>query len=90
MRQRVKKPPTIRTKIKKCRGSLFVCFPESIVEKAALKPGDEVEISVEGDMVKLLSVGDRIFDLDVLLKGVSRKNLHKWRDTGPPAGRELL
>jgi len=79
----------MRTKNEKRRGSLFVGLPESNTEKVALKPGDDIEID-GGDMVKLLPVGDHIYDLDVLLKGVNRKNLHKCQETGSPIGRELL
>ncbi len=80
----------MRTKIKKWRGGLFLRLPESIVEKAALEPGDDIEIVVEGNMVKLLPAGDHLYDLGALLKGVSRKNLHKCWDAGHPIGRELL
>jgi antitoxin MazE len=80
----------MRTKIQKWGNSLSVRIPKTVAEQAGLKEQDPLDIEVEGHKVVLLPRTERDYRLRDLLKGVTKKNLHKQIDFGSPVGRELL
>lgn len=80
----------MRTKVQKWGNSLSVRIPKAVAEKAGLKEQDQLEIEVRDDRVVLLPKKEREYKLKDLLKGVTKKNLHKEMDFGAPVGREAL
>jgi len=80
----------VRTKIQKWGNSLSVRIPKAVADKAGLKEQDQLEIEVRDDKVVLLPRKEREYTLKELLKGVTKKNLHKEVDFGAPIGREML
>jgi antitoxin MazE len=80
----------MRTKIQKWGNSLSVRIPKAVAEKVGLKEQDSLEIEVRDDKVVLLPMKERDYSLKDLLKGVTKKNLHKEIDFGLPVGREML
>ena len=80
----------MRTKIQKWGNSLSVRIPKAVADKAGLKEQDQLEIEVRDDKVVLLPRKEREYTLKELLKGVTKKNLHKEVDFGAPIGREML
>jgi len=80
----------MRTKIQKWGNSLSVRIPKAVAEKVGLKEQDSLEIEVRDDKVVLLPMKERDYSLKELLKGVTKKNLHKEIDFGLPVGREML
>lgn len=80
----------MRTKIQKWGNSLSVRIPKAVADKAGLKERDQLEIEIRDDKVVLLPRKEREYTLKELLKGVTKKNLHKEVDFGAPIGREML
>jgi antitoxin MazE len=80
----------MRAKIQKWGNSLAVRIPKVVADKVRLKAQDPLEIEVRDNKVVLLPIKEREYRLEDLLKGVTKKNLHKEFDFGRPVGREML
>ena len=65
-------------------------IPRSLAEQIGLGAGTEVSLSAkDGDLIVKPAHPTRL-SLDVLLAGVTAKNLHSSVDTGEPAGVEIF
>jgi len=80
----------MRAKIQKWGNSLAVRIPKAVTDKVGLKAEDQLEIDVRNEKVILLPRKEREYTLKELMKGVTKKNLHKEIDFGAPVGREML
>ncbi len=80
----------MRTTIQKWGNSLSVRLPKAVTEKVGLKESDSIEIEVHDNKVVLLPLTVKEYALKELLKGVTKRNLHKETDFGGPVGREIL
>ncbi len=80
----------MRTKVQKWGNSLSVRIPKAVADQAGLKDQDPLEIEVRDNNVLLRPSRRREYTLKELMKGVTKKNLHKEVDFGAPVGREML
>jgi antitoxin MazE len=80
----------MHTKAQMWGNSLSVRIPKSVAEKIGLKDQDTLEIEVQDDKLVLLPGKEQGYKLKDLIKGVTKKNLHKEVDFGSPAGQEML
>lgn len=78
------------TKLQQWGNSLALRIPRSFAAEAEVAAGSVVDISVGRDGLRIRPVRRRRYELRKLLKGVSRKNLHREVATGRRVGREAL
>jgi antitoxin MazE len=81
------------TRVRRWGNSLGVRIPRALATAARVEEGGEVELAVRAGRLTIRRVGPprtKPVDLRTLLKGVTRKNLHREVDDGAPVGRELL
>jgi antitoxin MazE len=79
----------MKTKIQKWGNSLAVRIPQAYVREAQVAYGSEVELSVEEGRIIINPQTVPSYDLEELLKGVTKKNLHPEVDTGEAVGGEF-
>ena len=77
----------MKTKIHRWGNSLAVRIPKPFAESAGLKASSEVQMSLEGDEVRLTPVRHR-WDLRRMLARVTKGNTHGEVESGPAVGRE--
>jgi len=80
----------MKARVQKWGNSLAVRVPKGIAEEAGVKSDDVVDMKVEDGKIVLLPQRAAEYNLEDLLKGITRKNLHSSVDTGQVVGRELL
>ena len=77
------------TTIQKWGNSLAVRIPRDIAEELDLSEGKHVMIKHKDGMLTVRPVQIPSYSLKELLKGVTKMNLHKEIDWGPPRGKEI-
>ena len=81
------------TKAQKWGNSLAVRLPHEFVERLGLKPNADVEISLEGDHLRIVPVETRILlsfvDPAAMAAKITPDNRHSETDWGLPTGREV-
>jgi antitoxin MazE len=77
------------TTIQKWGNSLALRIPKTVAHDVPLKNGSPVNLAVRDGKIIVELVKTPKYDLDDLLKGVSKKNLHRSVETGPAVGREV-
>jgi antitoxin MazE len=75
--------------IQKWGNSLAVRIPKSVAQDTHLENGSVVNLAVRQGKVVIEPSRKAKLQLDDLLKGVSKKNLHDAIDAGPAVGREV-
>jgi antitoxin MazE len=75
--------------IQKWGNSLALRIPKTVARETQLENGSVVNLAVRKGMVIIEPVRKAKYQLDDLLKDVSKKNLHAGVDTGPAVGREV-
>ena len=78
----------MQTKIRKWGNSLGLRIPRSFAAEAQVEEGATVDLSVEDGRLLVRPLRVRKYALSVLLKKVSRRNLHVEIATGRALGRE--
>jgi antitoxin MazE len=79
----------VKATIRKWGNSATVRIPASMLQAAHLDLDELVGVREEAGRIGIEPVRERTYDLDVLLKGITRKNLHNPVDFGPPSSREV-
>lgn len=80
----------MKTSAQKWGNSVAVRVPKSIVEQAGVRPRDSFDIEVVRGNIVLKPRLRREFQLESLVKGITKRNVHEAIEFGPPVGRELL
>jgi antitoxin MazE len=78
----------MRAVVKKWGNSASVRIPAAVMQAAKLELNDAVDVREESGRIVIEPVRLREYDLDVLLKQITRKNLHEEVAFGGPAGNE--
>lgn len=78
----------MKAKAQKWGNSLAVRIPKSIADQAGVREEDELEIEVVARVIRLKPRRPEV-TLENLLKGITRKNLHREADFGRPEGSEV-
>jgi antitoxin MazE len=76
------------TKIQKWGNSLGLRIPKGVARGARVREGTTVTLAVNHGRLVVAPLETRGYELEALLAGVTRKNLHAAVDTGDPVGRE--
>ncbi len=82
----------MRIQISKWGNSTDVRLPKAVVEELGLKPGQEMDLSVEGGEARLRPIRKqyRIEDLVAEMKRLGPQNEPPLEDWGPPVGAEII
>ena len=75
--------------IQKWGNSLALRIPKAVARDTQLENGSVVNLAVREGKVIIEPARRAKYRLDELLKGVSKKNIHRCVDTGPAVGREV-
>jgi len=79
----------MQTRIQKWGNSLGLRIPKAFAEEAGVQAGSEVDLSVEdGDLI-IRPTRLPKYELRILLRRVTAKNVHDEVETGEPVGREV-
>ena len=78
----------MHTKIQKWGNSLGLRIPRSFAAEAQVEAGVTVDLSVENGRLLVRPLRVRRYSLNLLLRKVSRRNLHGEVATGSTVGRE--
>ena len=79
----------MKTQIAKWGNSMAVRIPKTVADAAKLRPGDHLEMAVEGSGVVRLRKKKGKQSLKDLIRGISPENVHSETDWGRPEGKEL-
>ena len=79
----------MKTSLKKWGNSVAVRIPASVMEAADLHVNELVEVCEEEGRIVIEPVRQKSYDLTILLKGITPKNLPKAADFGPGGGKEV-
>jgi antitoxin MazE len=80
----------MRAVVKRWGNSAAVRIPKGVMQAAKLEIDQAVEVREAEGQVLIVPVRSVAVDLQQLLRGITRKNLHDPVDFGAPTGRELL
>lgn len=78
----------MRAVVKRWGNSAAVRIPASVIQAADLRLDEAVEIREDSGCIVIEPVRHKKYDLDELVKGITRENLHEEIDFGKPIGRE--
>ena len=78
----------MQTRIQKWGNSLGLRIPRSLAAEAQVEEGATVDLSVENGRLLVRPLRVRRYSLNVLLRRVSRRNLHGEVSTGRAVGHE--
>ena len=76
------------TRIQKWGNSLGLRIPKGVARSARVQEGTTVMLAVSNGRLVVAPLEARAYELETLLAGVTRKNVHTAVDTGNPVGRE--
>jgi len=79
----------MRAVVKKWGNSASVRIPKHMLESVRLGIDDTVELREESGRIVIEPLERKEFKLDELLRGVTKKNVHREVDFGAPVGREV-
>jgi antitoxin MazE len=79
----------MKTRIQKWGNSLALRIPKAFATEAGLAEDVAVELSVVRGKIVVDPLLPEPVSLEVLLRGITRDNVHGEWDTGPAVGREL-
>lgn len=80
----------MRVTIKKWGNSAAAQIPASVMQAAHLQLDEDVEVREEDGQIVIEPVRPALYDLPLLLDGITAGNKHTEVDFGAPAGKELL
>ena len=80
----------MRITVKKWGNSASVRIPAAIMEAAHLSLDESVDVREEDGRVIIEPIRARTYNLQSLVDGISKENLHDETDFGQPMGKELL
>ena len=80
--------PAVRAQLVKWGNSHAVRIPKTVLEKADLREGDELEIQVQEGRITIEPLKPKL-TLESLVAGITPENRHQEQDWGKPVGREV-
>lgn len=79
----------MKATVKKWGNSAAVRIPSSVMQAIHLSIDEEVDVREEGGRIVIEPARQKNYDLQELLRGITRKNLHGAIEFGRPAGKEI-
>lgn len=78
----------MRAVVKKWGNSASVRIPAAIMRAAHVELDEPVDVREESGRIVIEPLRRKEYDLDELVKGITRENLHAEADFGRPVGKE--
>ncbi len=75
--------------VKKWGNSASVRIPAAMMEAARLRLDQAVDVREESGRIIIEPIREEMYDLGVLVAGITNENRHDAIDMGPPAGQEV-
>ena len=75
--------------VKKWGNSAAVRIPAAIMAATSLQVDEAVDVREEAGRIVIEPVRQRAYDIDALIKAITRENLHEAVDFGPAVGKEV-
>ena len=79
----------MKTSVKKWGNSAAVRIPAAVLEATHVRIDEEVDIREEAGRIVIEPVREKKFELNDLLKEITKDNIHQEIDFGSPEGREV-
>ena len=80
----------MRVTVKKWGNSAAVRIPAAVMDAISLNLDEIVDVHEEGGRIVIEPVRSKEYDLDQLLAGITRENLHAEVSFGPALGEETF
>ncbi|MFH1738380.1 MAG: AbrB/MazE/SpoVT family DNA-binding domain-containing protein [bacterium] len=78
----------MNTQLAKWGHSLAVRIPKAVAEKAKLREGDRLDLSIQEDGAVVIRPAHSRYTLGQLVAGITAENRHSETDWGEPVGKE--
>ncbi len=78
----------MKTIVKKWGNSASVRIPAAVMEAARLRLDQPVDVREEAGRIVIEPIRKEMYDLGMLVAGITDENRHGMVDMGPPVGRE--
>lgn len=79
----------MKSKVQKWGNSLAVRLPKPFVKEVRIAYGTPVDITVDEGKIVINPHTAEKYELDDLLRGVTKNTIHSEVETGVPAGKEI-
>jgi antitoxin MazE len=79
----------MKVAVKKWGNSAAVRIPAVVLAATRLEIDEEVDIREEAGRIVIEPVRQSVYNLDDLVQGINRDNLHESVDFGVPEGKEI-
>ena len=79
----------MKVAVKKWGNSAAVRIPAAVLAATRLEIDEEVDIREEAGRIVIEPVRQKVYNLDELVQGINRDNLHESVDFGAPEGKEI-
>lgn len=79
----------MQTKIQKWGNSLALRIPKAFAVQMGMKNDSKVTLILEEDRIAIMKPEHSPISLDILLNGITTKNLHREIDMGKAKGKEV-
>ena len=79
----------MKVAVKKWGNSAAVRIPAVVLAATRLEIDEEVDIREEAGRIVIEPVRQKVYNLDDLVQGINRDNLHHSVDFGVPEGKEI-
>ena len=79
----------MKAAVKKWGNSAAVRIPAVVLAATRLEIDEEVDIREEAGRIVIEPVRQKVYNLDELVQGINRDNLHESVDFGVPEGKEI-
>jgi antitoxin MazE len=77
------------TTVQKWGNSLGVRIPKPVAQAKRLRPGSQVDLREEKNRLVIVPVEAPKIELADLLRGITKRNIHREADFGEPRGKEI-
>jgi antitoxin MazE len=79
----------MKSVVKKWGNSAAVRIPAAVMQATRLEVDEPVDVREEAGRVVIEPIRKKTYDVNTLIKGITRKNRHEAVDFGPPQGKEV-
>lgn len=75
--------------VQKWGNSLAVRIPKSFADEIKLSQGSEIDLVLLKNKIQIEPIKEEKPSLDELVGKITKENIHKELDSGPPVGKEI-
>jgi antitoxin MazE len=79
----------VKSVVKKWGNSAAVRIPAAVMEAIPLELDEPVDVREEAGRIVIEPVRQKAYDINALIKGITRENLHEAVDFGAPLSKEV-